>query len=274
MLINSSKNERSDSLVSNSMKLKSFYYHVIVCPLKEVTEETLAKIQKKADTEKNTFCYLLSFSNRNAYELAVSKICCENVYIVLNEKYTGRAEHWEQATRSLLKNDFFDFTYFSFLFSGDEIYTEEYPKDKLASKSIYICNYYINSRKRTKKTILPFQNSKMVDKVSFILGRPPYGPMQKIIFHKRTIENIKFDIDHPYTCDQIMVAKLINMGHEHEYLRDCFYQINTKNRNFFGSQKTRDIIKDQIALYKLVGCRLGILMIMSRTLIKKMLGKK
>lgn len=246
--------------------------HVFLCPLKNADENFISYILKVAEYSPERFSYILSFPGEPLQENLIKKInnSC-NVYLNINNTEFSRCEHWQLLPQVIEK--YTGHSTFSYLFMGDEIFLETFPHETLISgQDFYLNEYFLDDVQNVKsplKLINFLDDNKKISKVNFLIGKPCYSPLQKIIFNKRVIGDIKFDPKMPFVSDQTMVHELISSGCSFEFISCPFYKLNQKNRSYEKTLSFSEKIRSQIYLYLKVRCYFGIPMVLIRTFLKK-----
>lgn len=244
--------------------------HIFIVPLKTIDESFLRKIKELASLKPERFLFLLSIQEKNSYIRAREAFRMKDkVYVIHPESAFERTEHWEYVVKYAFS--YLEFNTFSYYFFGDELDLSCFP-DVENQADILLNDYFIDDWTHIKENV----TAKMIDKFSpselirknFMLGRPIFAPLQKIIFSRKIAGVMSFDCQHSYVSDQIMVHELTKESFTIQFIKEPFYKINKFNRNYSNSIKISEIIKQQLYLYFRVKCLMGIPAILLRTIVK------
>lgn len=247
--------------------------HIFLIPLFDFDSHEFEKIIKIAKTAAQKFLFLISIQNLTSYNEYIDKLdAYSNIIAIHPPMIYSRTAHWSFIARYAYKN--ISFSSFSYVFKGDDIHINDFPEN-IYMQDILINDYYINNKNKIKENI----SNKFISKLSFskkiylnlLIGKPLLAPLQKIIFNKKVISDIYFDDSNPFIADQKMVFDLIEKGFSADFIKEPFYQLNTKCRFFSKKIKTREIIRQQIMLFHIYKCPLGIPAVILRTLLKQIL---
>jgi len=250
------------------------FKHIFLVPMKVADSETLSKIKEIYSKYSKEYGFLISM--QTADEAIFYKnyfLNKKNVFVIHSEKKLSRTAHWEYVAKKSKEIALFET--FSYYFSGDEINLENFPLLEKKS-SIYINDYFISSWENIKENAGHEEDLYSVNIIrkNLSLGKPLLAPLQKIVFTEEMANEINFNADYTYVCDQLMIFDFIKKGKKIEIIKSPFYKLNENKRNHQNTMTITEILKQQLYLYKHVNCYTGVPMIAIRTLLKYYIFKK